>query len=87
MVDLGITEGALTPEKIQARFNEYKSSLPDGLDVPIEHVIEEFNQHFQGDLKLEPLARSERALLKTFLQYHLIYKPKKSQEGDAPSEK
>ncbi len=85
VVDLGDASGHSLAE-VQARFDGYKAALPAGLDAPIDSVIEEFNQHFQGDLKLEPLARSEKALLKTFLQYHLIYKPKKPREGDALSE-
>jgi hypothetical protein len=40
----------------------------------VDSEIATFEEFFQNELKNDPLTRGEKAIIKTFLHYHLVYK-------------
>lgn len=45
------------------------------IEAKADAAIAEFDEFFQNELKNDPLTRSEKAIIKTFLHYHLVHKP------------
>lgn len=59
--------------------NDDENLIEDGvrLSEAVDADIAEFEQYFQRELKNdEPLTRGEKAIIKTFLHYHLVHKTK-----------
>lgn len=59
--------------------NDDENLIEDGarLSEAVDSDIAEFEQYFQRELKNdEPLTRGEKAIIKTFLHYHLVHKKK-----------
>ena len=40
----------------------------------VDGEIVKFDEFFQAELKNDPLTRGEKAIIKTFLNYHLIHR-------------
>lgn len=55
------------------------------LELSVDAAIAAFDDHFQtlGENGNAPLVRGERAIIKTFLHYHLVHLPKVASEAPA----
>lgn len=55
---------------------------PKKLEEAVDADLDAFDEYFQRELKNEPLIRSERAILKTYLHYKTHLQRKTHQERD-----
>ena len=70
-INLGMAEG-LSEEELTQRLSQRLSK--EQISELTDKALVEFDEHFQQELKNDPLTKGEKAIIKTFLLYHLVHK-------------
>ncbi len=75
MVDVSLKLGASDDENL----------IEDGerLSKAVDEDIAEFDEYFQRELQNDPMTKGEKAIIKTYLHYHLVHKRKANDETAA----
>ena len=70
-INLGMAEG-LSDEELTKCLSQRLSR--EEISAVVDKSLEEFDQHFQVELNNDPLTKGEKAVIKTFLLYQLVFK-------------